>query len=62
MGKNQYPDPGSGMNNLDSLMWIRDGKKSDPGSEINIPGPQHCPICKNIYLKKEKCSQTLETG
>jgi hypothetical protein len=22
---------------------IRDGKKSDPGSGINIPDPQHCP-------------------
>jgi hypothetical protein len=21
---------------------IRDGKKSDPGSGINIPDPQHC--------------------
>jgi hypothetical protein len=22
--------------------WIRDGKKSDPGSGINVPDPQHC--------------------
>jgi hypothetical protein len=26
---------------LNSLMRIRDGKNSDPGSEINIPDPQH---------------------
>jgi hypothetical protein len=25
-------------------VWIRDGKKSDPGSGINIPDPQHCKI------------------
>jgi hypothetical protein len=47
MGRNQDPDPGSGMNNpdhiseslknyfglkcLNSLMWIRDPKNSDPG-------------------------------
>ncbi len=24
------------------LNWIRDGKISDPGTEINIPDPQHC--------------------
>ncbi len=24
-------------------IWIRDGTKSDPGSGINIPDPQHCP-------------------
>ncbi len=51
-------DPGSRMNNLDniseiletifwvrnliSLLRIRDGKNSDPGSGINIPDPQHC--------------------
>jgi hypothetical protein len=23
------------------LPWIRDGKKSEPGSDINIPDPQH---------------------
>jgi hypothetical protein len=22
-------------------LWIQDGKKSDPGSGINIPDPQH---------------------
>jgi hypothetical protein len=26
---------------------IRDGKKSNPGSGINIPDPQHC---KNVHL------------
>jgi hypothetical protein len=31
-------DPGSGM----ETDRIRDGKKSDPGSGINIPDPQHC--------------------
>ncbi len=30
-------DPGSGMGTI----RIRDGKKSDPGSGINIPDPQH---------------------
>jgi hypothetical protein len=30
-------DPGSGM----ETVRIRDGKKSDPGSGINIPDPQH---------------------
>jgi hypothetical protein len=42
-----------GLKYLNSLMWIRDpgmekirsrirdGKKSDPGSGINIPDPQH---------------------
>jgi hypothetical protein len=31
-----YAYLGSGMEK------IRDGKKSDPGSGINIPDPQHC--------------------
>jgi hypothetical protein len=31
-------DPGSGM----ETVRIRDGKKSDPRSGINIPDPQHC--------------------
>ncbi len=31
-------DPESGM----ETVRIRDGKKSDPGSGINIPDPQHC--------------------
>jgi len=31
-------DPGSGM----ETVRIRDGKKSNPGSGINIPDPQHC--------------------
>jgi hypothetical protein len=26
---------------------IRDGKKSDPGSGINIPDPQHCILQSN---------------
>ncbi len=30
-------DPGSGI----ETVRIRDGKKSDPGSGINIPDPQH---------------------
>jgi hypothetical protein len=33
-------DPGSGM----ETVRIRDGKKSDPGSGINIPDPQHWSI------------------
>jgi hypothetical protein len=31
-------DPGFGM----ETVRIRDGKKSDPGSGINIPDPPHC--------------------
>jgi len=27
---------------MGSTEWIRDGKKSDPGSGINIPDPSHC--------------------
>jgi hypothetical protein len=34
-------DPGSGM----ETVRIRDGKKSDPGSGINIPDPQHIKSC-----------------
>jgi hypothetical protein len=33
-------DPGSGM----EIVRIRDGKKSDPGSGINIPDPPHCNV------------------
>jgi hypothetical protein len=33
-------DPGSGWRQFGS--GIRDAKKSDPGSGINIPDPQHC--------------------
>jgi hypothetical protein len=33
-------EPGSGMEKFGS--GIRDGKKSVPGSGINIPDPQHC--------------------
>ncbi len=72
MGESQHPDPGSGMNNPDYFLElrnhfllflglkylkffdedpgsgmetvrIRDGKKSDPGSGINIPDPPHWP-------------------
>ncbi len=39
-------DPGSGM----ETVRIRDGKKSDPGSGINIPDPQHCKIL-NFFRK-----------
>jgi hypothetical protein len=35
------PDPGSGAF-LTPGSGIRDGKKSDPGSGINIPDSQHC--------------------
>jgi hypothetical protein len=35
-----YVDPRFGMEKFGS--GIRDGKKSDPGSGINIPDPQHC--------------------
>jgi hypothetical protein len=57
MGESQHPDPGSEMNNpnhiFESLETIfsgsgmetvrnRDGKKTDPGSGINIPDPPHC--------------------
>jgi hypothetical protein len=34
---------------------IRDGKKSDPGSGINIPDPQHC----NKEEKKTTSEQLL---
>jgi hypothetical protein len=44
---------GSGMKKFGS--GIRDGKKSDPGSGINIPDPQHCVciwicICESLVL------------
>jgi len=50
-------DPGSGM----ETVRIRDGKKSDPGSGINIPDPPHCishttifgfyfSVCISIYI------------
>jgi hypothetical protein len=51
-----------GLKYLNSLMrirdpgWrrfgtgIRDGKKSDPGSGINIPDPQHCIVRKGIRI------------
>ncbi len=34
------PDPGSGIGCFFDP-WIRDGKKSDPGSGINIPDPPY---------------------
>ncbi len=61
--------PFLGLKYLNSLMrirdpgWrqfgsgIRDGKKSDPGSGINIPDPQHClkesTLYENSYYRKE---------
>jgi hypothetical protein len=45
-------DPGSGM----ETVRIRDGKKSDPGSGINIPDPPHCEVPKKtirfLFVKK----------
>ncbi len=41
-------DPGSGMEKV----RIRDGKKSDPGSGINIPDPQHCMV-HTLYGRQE---------
>ncbi len=41
------PDPGSGM----ETVRIQDGKKSDPGSGINIPDPQHCIRCKALSVQ-----------
>jgi hypothetical protein len=38
-------DPGSGM----ETVRIRDGKKSVPGSRINIPDPQHCICHSRLY-------------
>jgi hypothetical protein len=40
-----------GLKYLNSLMRIRDGEKSDPGSGINIPDPQHC---LGLRMKSEK--------
>jgi hypothetical protein len=34
-------DPGEKKFGMETSQ-IRDGKKSDPGSGINIPDPQHC--------------------
>jgi hypothetical protein len=39
-------DPGSGM---------RDGKKSDPGSGINIPDLQHCIFSFPFYALHDSC-------
>jgi hypothetical protein len=32
---------------------IRDGKKSDPGSGINIPDPQHCSVYSVVFSDEE---------
>ncbi len=60
-------DPGSGMEQFGC--GIRDGKKSDPGSGINIPDPQHCFLrnnatsiekarfCKKKILMLENCAK-----
>jgi hypothetical protein len=48
-------DPGSGM----ETVRIRDGKKSDPGSGINIPDPQHSYLkigCCNLSVVKMQCT------
>jgi hypothetical protein len=41
-----YADPGSEM----ETVRIRDEKKSDPGSGINIPDPQHCLIYEENFV------------
>jgi hypothetical protein len=48
-------DPGSGM----ETVRIRDGKKSDPGSGINIPDPQHC---WDSYMKFSDPYQATSTA
>ncbi len=35
-------------------MRIRDGKNSDPGTEIDIPDPQHC-----LKVKKKTCNYQI---
>jgi hypothetical protein len=39
-------------------IWIRDGKNSDQGSGINIPGLQHFDL---VYILDKKCL-VLTTG
>jgi hypothetical protein len=60
-----------GLKYLNSLMrirdpgWkqfgsgIRDGKKSDPGSEINIPDPQHCLVPQTVPCKRQEGKSNL---
>jgi hypothetical protein len=40
---------------------IRDGKKSDPGSGINIPDPQHCLQVKRQFESDHKTSPLKKT-
>jgi hypothetical protein len=40
-----------GLKSLNSLMRIRDGKTSDPGSGINIPDPQHWHCVDRNFVK-----------
>ncbi len=47
--------PGSGMKKI----RIRDGKNSDPGSGINIPDPQHCPLVEVTVNIKEETLKTF---
>jgi hypothetical protein len=42
-------DPGSGLGKFGPGIW--DGKKSDPGSRINIPDPQHW-ISERLLAKR----------
>ncbi len=43
--------------------WIRDGKKSDPGSGVNIPDPQHCAkLLKTWSLFCEQTGGVLSTS
>ncbi len=67
--KNQDQDPGwttriifliakkqfFGLEYLNSLMWIRDGKNSAPASGINIPDPQHwlLPEIRTLWCQVE---------
>jgi hypothetical protein len=38
---------------------IRDGKKSDPGSGINIPDPQHCLYLSGYFARRVHLSPIL---
>jgi hypothetical protein len=50
----QFRDPGSGtVGSGIETVRIRDGKKSDPGSGINIPDPQDC-LFYNIFYSGHK--------
>ncbi len=39
---------------------IRDGKKSDPGSGINIPDPPHCPLSNKYGISKRITKRTVQ--